>query len=441
MKQWLIKFINIGITPALAFDDIRKIKILNLIGLLGIIVSSYFFILNILDGKNLLAGINFITSLSGFFLVFANYKHYYYYGQVIVSMVVSISFAVSSLLYHNNMEYYLLLIIGIVLILFKDVTTIILFTIINSIAFLWLLKYGNNYHFYEPVTKERGFINMMIWLIFFLIFLQYFKKQSNGYQKQIEDKNNQLEDNQMLLLKQKYALEDSNNQLQISNSTKEKLFSIVAHDVRTPIAGLKTSLELFNQDIISKEEFLMLSKGLSIQVDQLQNSLENLLQWSHSQMQGLDIKKEKIPLNPLILETLNLLQQNLLAKNINIDLASHEIFMIEADPNHIKLVLRNLIGNAIKYSYAGSSIAISAKKENAFILFSVDDAGTGMSKEKVDTLLMQNSIVSEYGTINEKGTGLGLMLCKEFIDKNGGSLFVESEIGKGSVFTFSVPAA
>lgn len=441
MKQWLIKFIDIGITPALAFDDIRKIRILNLVGILGFLVSSCFCIANALDGKYLLAGINFITSLAAFILIFANHKHYYYHGQLFISIVISILFAVSSLLYHNNMEYYLLLIIGIVLILMKDNTTIFLFTVINSVAFLWLLKYGNNYHFYEPVTRERGFINMIIWLMFFLVFLQYFKNQSNGYQKQIEGKNKQLEDHQILLLQQTQELEDSNNKLQISNSTKEKLFSIVAHDVRTPIAGLKTSLELFNQNIISKEEFLALSRELSIQVDQLQNSLDNLLHWSHSQMKGIDVNKEKTALNPLVLETLNLLQQNLSAKNIKIDLASHEGFLIDADPNHIKLVLRNLISNAIKYSYVGSSITLSAKKENQFIHFSVDDAGTGMTKEKAGALFMQNSIASQYGTSNEKGTGLGLMLCKEFIEKNGGSLFIESEIGKGSIFTFSVPAA
>ena len=193
--------------------------------------------------------------------------------------------------------------------------------------------------------------------------------------------------------------------------------------------------------IISKEEFLALSRELSIQVDQLQNSLDNLLHWSHSQMKGIDVNKEKTALNPLVLETLNLLQQNLSAKNIKIDLASPEDFLIDADPNHIKLVLRNFICNAIKYSYVGSSIALSAKKENQFIHFSVGDAGTGMTKEKAGALFMQNSIASQYGTSNEKGTGLGLMLCKEFIEKNGGSLFIESEIGKGSIFTFSVPAA
>jgi signal transduction histidine kinase len=158
-------------------------------------------------------------------------------------------------------------------------------------------------------------------------------------------------------------------------------------------------------------------------------------------MNGIEAKKETVALKPIVLDTLNLLQQNLSSKNIKIDLALTEPFNIYADANHVQLVLRNLISNAIKYSYPNGRIVLSAKQEQAFVYCSVQDFGTGMSKAKLDSLFVQGEITSQYGTQNEKGTGLGLMLCKEFVEKNGGRVWGESEDKKGSTFTFSMPVA
>ncbi len=441
MQQWLAKLTNIGVTSQLSFEDARKTKALNLLAAAGIFATFFFLVSNIIDRRYLLCTINVITMSANLGLIYSNYKRYYQQGYLIISLLLSAVFAATSLLFHNNMEFYLLLIIGVSLILMNNIKTIVVLSLLNALGFLLIYRYGGYLHLYASVTEDRKFANLIVWVILLLIFLQYFKKQSISYQKEIEDKNCELQQQQIQLLSQKQQLEESNHQLTILNKTKEKLFSIVAHDIRTPIAGLKTSLELFNQDIISKEEFMTLSTELSVQVDQLQNSLDNLLQWSHSQMKGIEVKKEKIALKPLILETLNLLQQNLSGKNIKIDLATNEAFMINADINHIKIILRNLISNAIKFSYAGSTISLSVIKENSFILFSVADAGTGMPKEKLDSLFQQNTISSQYGTSNEKGTGLGLMLCKEFIEKNGGNITVKSEPGKGSTFTVSIPTA
>ncbi|HMR84241.1 MAG TPA: HAMP domain-containing sensor histidine kinase [Niabella sp.] len=441
LKRWLGSIINIGVTTELSHEGTRRVRVINLIALLGAISSTVFFITNLYAGRQVLAYLNLATLASNYGLLYANYKKHYYFGQLLISIVLSLVFALSSLLYHNGMEFYLLIVTAMVLTVMKKGMAVKIISVVNCLLFILLFRYGDNYTFFEPFPKEQYFTNIFLWVIFYVIFFSYFRTLNTNYRAEIENRNKQLQLQQIKLLNQTQQLELSNKQLEILNSTKKKLFSIVAHDVRTPIAGLKTSLDLFNQNILSKDDFMQLSKELSMQLNQLHSSLENLLKWSNSQMSGIEIQKEKTSVEPLLAETLDLLQYNLLNKDIQVNIIGDGNAIIEADPNHIKLVMRNLISNAIKFSFAGSKIDVAIEKTGGFVHFSVTDNGVGMKEDAVNEIFTSVHIASSMGTSNEKGTGMGLKISKEFAEKNGGDIIASCTPGEGCKFTLTIPSA
>ncbi|MCH5600927.1 sensor histidine kinase [Niabella ginsengisoli] len=439
--RWVNNFINVGVTTETSFEEARRIRMANIIGITGLLSSTVFFISNFNHDRKPLAILNVITMASMAALMYVNYNRLYAFGHVIISIVLSLVFAITGLLYHNGMEFYLLIIAAIVMTISRRNPSIQIIYIVNCLVFIFLLWSGDMYQFFPPVPKTVYSINVTVWVLFYVIFFWYFRKLSRNNQVEIETRNRQLQQQQIKLIEQTRQLEVNNRQLEVLNSTKEKLFSIVAHDVRSPIAGLKTTLDLFNENILTKEEFMELSKELSMQLNQLHWSLENLLKWSNSQMQGIEIQKQKIFLEPLIADTLSLLQYNLVNKNIQTNISSEGNSMIDADPDHIKIVIRNLISNAIKFSYAGGKIDLVIEKIGSFIHFSVIDNGLGMKEETIQELFLETSIKSSRGTSNEKGTGMGLKLSKEFAEKNGGSITVECEPDMGCAFTLIIPAA
>lgn len=441
MLHWIKRVLDSGVTETNGFERNKQLKVLNLMGSIGVSLSTVFLIINLLQEKYVLSVLNLTTGSACMLMIYLHGKRKFVYGHLLVCLFMTAIYTTGSILYNNNMEYFLLLVIGLILILMHDVRIIIFVCVLNTTLFLLIIKYRGHFHYYESLSETRRFINLVIWVLLFVVFLYYFKKQSLGYQKLIETKNDELEQNKVQLLDQKQQLEETNSKLVTLNTTKEKLFSIIAHDIRTPIGGLKTSLDLLNQRIISKEEFMELSTELAVRVSYMQGNLDNLLEWSQSQMRGIEVKRQQFLLKPLVLDTLELLQQSLSIKNIKIDLDIPAHYKIYADTNHIKLVIRNLVTNAIKFSYSGGTIYLKATEEKPLILFSVKDSGTGMPMEKASSIFQQQEIVSVYGTQNEKGTGLGLVLCKEFIERNGGGIWAESEEGKGSTFTFSIPIA
>lgn len=436
----LNSIINIGVTPALTFEEIRKVRIINLIAVLGVSLSVFFAVFNFVNGRYVLSLLNTITVTCMSLLLYANHKQRYAFGHVGIGIILSVVFALSSLLYHNGMEFYLLIVTALLMTIRGKILALQITYFGNCILFLFLVRYGPTFHFFEPVPRQIYFFNVCIWMVFYILFFWYFKLLDKDHQTETQHKNKQLQRQQKKLIEQTEQLELSNRQLQVLNSTKEKLFSIVAHDVRSPIAGLTSTLDLFSQNILTKDDFAELSKELLLQLNQLHGSLDDLLKWVNSQMKGLEVNRQKILLEPLINDTLSLLQYNLTNKKIEC-IVSEGHHIVDADPDHVKLIMRNLISNAIKFSYAGSKIDLQIERVGYFIHASVADNGIGMSEDAVKELFSEISISSTRGTYNEKGTGMGLKISKEFAEKNGGSILVHCRPGEGCVFTLSIPAA
>jgi PAS domain S-box-containing protein len=229
--------------------------------------------------------------------------------------------------------------------------------------------------------------------------------------------------------------------LKALNTTKDKLFSIIAHDLRGPIGTSADLLEVLIESYhdFSEDEQLKMLEILSNSAKSTYHLLETLLNWSIIQTGNLVFKPEMFNLSKAVEAIVKTLIPTAFSKNITLLYESPEEIFAFADPNMIQTVFRNLIGNAIKYTFRGGLIEVKINQSNNNIVVSISDNGVGMDNETKNNLFILNKQNSKYGTENEKGTGLGLILCKEFIEKHGGKIKVESEKGKGSRFIFDIP--
>lgn len=239
------------------------------------------------------------------------------------------------------------------------------------------------------------------------------------------------------------TIHEQNSSLQELNATKDKFFSIISHDLKGPLNSLTafSGMLIRHTDALTREEIQALARDLDKSLKNLLSLLENLLEWSRSQTGMLELKPKPLKLQSLVRSNTELLQKMADNKNISIITRIPEHLYAFAGENQMNTVLRNLISNALKFTKAGGLVTVSAREWKDGIEVMVEDTGVGISPEVLEKLFKIEYKHSSPGTANEKGTGLGLMLCKEFIRQNGGELEVESMEGKGSSFRFTVPRA
>jgi PAS domain S-box-containing protein len=237
------------------------------------------------------------------------------------------------------------------------------------------------------------------------------------------------------------AIEDSQKLLKESNATKDKLFSIIAHDLKSPFSAILGYTEFLRSGLIQNnlEDINEIVENLYISSKSAYDLLENLLDWSRMQSGAFKFQVRSLLLDEIIDQPVTLVQSVANAKNITIIANYPNNVRILADVNLTNTILRNLLSNAVKFSYQNNKVLLNAIVIDSEVNIKVTDNGIGIRPESLKTLFMPDLQETTHGTLNEKGTGLGLMLCKDFIEKQGGKLTVESEIGKGSTFTFSLP--
>jgi two-component system, sensor histidine kinase and response regulator len=244
-----------------------------------------------------------------------------------------------------------------------------------------------------------------------------------------------------LLAEKNSVINEQRQQLIGLNSTKDKLFSIIGHDMRSPLASLRGLMDLVGSEAMTQDEFVEMSKKLRKNLDSVHSELDNLLNWAQTQQKGLTPIFEKILLYDAVKDKINLHSDSIKAKAIEIVNDVDKDVCVHADKNQLGLVLRNLIGNAIKFTHPKGSIKVGCSGEGDQIKVSVADTGTGMTNDELNKLFKAGSHFSKHGTQNEKGIGLGLLLVKEFVELNNGTIEVTSNEGKGSTFTFVLQRA
>lgn len=224
--------------------------------------------------------------------------------------------------------------------------------------------------------------------------------------------------------------------LKTINATKDKLFSIIGHDLRGPILSLK---ELLNLSLADASIFQRFIPKLKTEVEHIQFTLDNLLSWGQTQMKGATIKPKEVNVREIYQNNINLFLKSIEKKKIDIRLLTEENISILTDRDHIDLIARNLISNAIKFTPEKGNIDISSIIEGDIVVCSVKNSGVGIKQENLDKLFNETFHYSTYGTLNEKGTGLGLSLCKEMVELNNGRIWVTSVENINTIFSFSLP--
>jgi len=305
----------------------------------------------------------------------------------------------------------------------------LIFTILSEFCFT---LYVSNY----SASNEFGHYFKLI--AFFLI---YKVNVETGFSKPTGLIFKNLKDDEEKYRTLAENLKSAEQQLKELNATKDKLFSIIAHDLKNPFTSLLSFSELIykNFDKLGKDKVQNIALRMNESAKQAYLLLENLLNWSRVQT-GVLKPNLKLTDTSHLLEEVKLTSDPLAkAKHINIEIQATAKRQVYTDQQMVNTVLRNLISNAIKFSYHNSCIVVKTEETPDYILFSIADSGIGIEKENQEQLLKIESRVTTTGTDAEKGTGLGLVLCKEFVEICGGNIWLESEFGIGTTFYFTLP--
>jgi signal transduction histidine kinase/tetratricopeptide (TPR) repeat protein len=321
----------------------------------------------------------------------------------------------------------------------------------NKIKEIELLK--KNQEIEKSWNYAKTIAIILFSIILFLLLLGYrIKFKANNLLKEknfkIESQNSDLEKlnselsgmNQQLT-KLNSNLSKSEEHLKELNATKDKFFSIVSFDLRNSLTEFITSSELMIHyfDLLDKDQIIAYLKRLSSSSYRVNKIIDNLLLWSRSQTNSFEFNPDNIKVKLLIVNSLSSVSDMAKSKNIEIQSEIDNELSVYGDIQMLSIILRNLITNAIKYSFPNNKVEVKAVKDNKFVRISIIDFGTGINSENLQKLFKIEHHFNVKGTEKEEGTGLGLVIAKDFIDRNGGAIFVESKESEGSIFTISIP--
>jgi len=294
------------------------------------------------------------------------------------------------------------------------------------------------------LKQERNRRNYILIVLLFLVLISILAIRGNRAQKKFNsellEKNQRINEHSEELIQTLQQLSYREQQLTELNSTKDRLFSIIGHDLRGPVGSMQNLMEMLTEqfDQFSTEEIkntLITAKESSAQTYSL---LENLLMWAKTQKNEVIYEPQIQKIKPVIENNIKLLTGTAEIKSIHLkqDIKDLVAFF---DSNTVSTIIRNLISNALKFTPEGETITVACKELQNFLEISIIDTGIGMTQETIDKLLNPNEVFSTFGTNNEKGSGLGIKLCMDLVAQNKGEFFISSELNKGSVFKFTLP--
>jgi len=279
----------------------------------------------------------------------------------------------------------------------------------------------------NPISRYFDLITSYLVSIVFIYFTTFYLRQNLDREKEVA-------------LERAQKIDLQNQELERLNQDKSKLLSILSHDLRSPLSSIQTYLEMLNRMNLDVEKRNMVQKQLLEQTRNTSAMLNNLVAWSKGQMQGMKVHPKPFDVLITIEEIIRVHDPIAQHKGISIVIHKNTDQKVYADPDLISIALRNLINNAIKFTRNNGSVDIQIDLVNDFVIVKIIDSGVGIKKDESDKLFSGLATVN-YGTNNEKGMGLGILLAKEYIEVSEGSITVQSEYGKGTTFTVSIPMA
>jgi two-component system, sensor histidine kinase and response regulator len=413
--------LQVGVVDGFTFEETRKIKALNFGVLLAFPLQVFFCSLNSWTGHYLLALINGLMATANVLTMVLQYYRRYQLARCIYVIGILIIFTYVPVYFHNSTEYILILNIAAILLLFDNKAVYCFFILLDAACFVFVkVSIG----FITPIAElsaYRNILSLATFFFFFTIVLLYYRRQQTIYQKKLEKINE--------------FLNEKSRGLEELNKTKEKIFSILSHDLRQPLISVKSLLHLMDKNALSQETFFQMSRKVNSSLDHIILSLDNTLNWSISQLNGIQSRPETLTLYEIAGNVYDLLQENIQSKNLiyidNIQVTAK----VYADKEQVTIILRNLLSNAIKFTRPGGMIHLSVLEKTYYWEVNIEDTGIGMDEEMIGKLFNSAHLFTRRGTENEKGTGLGLTLIKELIQKNEGDISVKSSPGKGTIFS------
>jgi len=287
-------------------------------------------------------------------------------------------------------------------------------------------------------------VNLQQWLIVFafslgafLIVVAFVLTRSN---KQVKEVNSELEQSNDKIRETNKIVSEQNKELEQVNQIKNKLFAIIAHDLRGPLSSLQSLIYLIREHDLSKDELDNILDTLDRNIQDNASMMDNLLAWAKAQMNGIQLNQRTFGLSEAAKAVFEQIRFQAGHKDVEIEVQVAKELSVEADYDIVKLVIRNLVANAIKFSESGDTVVLSAEMSGEYVEVRVKDEGMGIKSEDQNKLF-SNEHFTTRGTKNEKGSGLGLNLSKEFVEEHGGSLWFESDYGVGTTFFFTLPKA
>tara|TARA_R100000027_G_scaffold67699_1_gene67933 strand:+ start:12731 stop:14068 length:1338 start_codon:yes stop_codon:yes gene_type:complete len=423
-----LQFLYIGNEEELSVAE--KIRRYITLGLsLALAVGAFLFLVsNWINGKNDMIYHNLLLVMGGIGGVVLARIGFYRTAFAVILIVGNLSFFVSSVLFNNGSENYLITGIVAVMFMFERRLVRLVLSVFFGVLFniVKLEQIGARGWEHEVLTPLHYSINIWTFLVGIIAFMELYRVVNQNYRD--------------LLEKQREQLENQTRDLAIANESKEKLFAILSHDLRGPVGNVRSVLDLVMEGDLDAEGFDEFRGDLAREVGDVEVMLENLLGWASSHLHGLDPEPKDFALRRQVEEVLSLLHDRAQRKQIQLVNDVGPGVWVHADFLQIQTVLRNLVSNAIKFTPAdsGGEVKVSAEQDGDRVRISVADTGVGMSQDKIALLEAGRIQISDRGTDSEKGFGIGLRICDDFIKANGGQLAVESEVGAGTHFWFCI---
>lgn len=442
----------IGYNPTLDEYEKRKLAIFNQLNFFQLISGIIVPVAGLFNHEQLPAAAWLIATLPALVSILVlTLNHHQKYEVALLSYFILYPFF-TCVVYINGMNLGVasfFILYGVLSVFFLQDIGYMLFTIAWSMLSYFILAVVlKNYRYQlESVSKALYFFNQFLAIVYIYYGLWLIKKENTGYQLNILKKNRVLHKKNVQILRQKQDIAEKARLLKMQkeeltelNTLKNKLFSVIAHDLRSPMYALRNLFTNVKQYNVPAKEVKAMVPEVITDLNYTIGLMENLLQWAKTQMQASAVQVQMVDVNKLIEEVAQLLHLQAEAKQIYVEHKTDAPVYIMADKEMISLVLRNLLSNAIKFTPQKGSVLLGVNELSSFVEVYVQDTGTGIKAEALHKI-NQNDYYTTKGTDSESGTGLGLMLCREFLAKNGGQLFIESEWGKGSTISFTLPRA
>jgi len=426
MYPFIHSVVNIGIRPGHSFEDQKKIRSLNAGALLGFVIVAALLVLNLLTAHLWLACCYLLLSLviTGIFLL----QQYQLFQPARFTAITTIAlfFSFISLAYHNNTELLLLLNIAVIILLLDSWWLIAVTVLVDMFIFIFTHIY-NSHHapLIEALPASRDIISVTSVFMMMMVVLLYNKYEQRRYRQQMEGLNRQNEEKAV--------------RLENLNKSKEKILSILSHDLREPLAAMRSLLSL-DADMAAPlfNEFAGRARN---SLDNVLLSLDNTLRWSHIQLKG----SMAYPQYCDVQEAIAQLQQKMGSQMDEKALAFHQQVprdtLVYVDPDHLAILLRNILSNAIKFTHGGGNITIAAATEKEIVHIRITDTGIGMDTATQARLFDLERHFTRRGTDNEHGAGLGLLVVKELVRVNDGQLQLSSAVDQGTTVSIQLPGS